>query len=78
MQENAPLNPEKEVAKLKLEMDKLEKNLGIKDMDRLPSCVFVVDQCKEHQSPGGPPTGIPIVGIVDTNCDRTVDFIIRQ
>ncbi|MGI6333409.1 MAG: 30S ribosomal protein S2 [Saccharofermentanales bacterium] len=81
MQENGTFEvlPKKEVAKLKLEMDKLEKNLGgIKDMDRLPSCVFVVDPRKEHIAVReARRLGIPIVGIVDTNCDPDeVDFII--
>ena len=81
MQENGTFEilPKKEVAKLKLEMDKLEKNLGgIKDMDRLPSCVFVVDPRKEHIAVReARRLGIPIVGIVDTNCDPDeIDFII--
>ena len=71
--------PKKEVAKLKLEMDKLEKNLGgIKDMTGLPGCMFVVDPKKEHIAVlEARKLGIPIVGIVDTNCDPDeVDYII--
>jgi small subunit ribosomal protein S2 len=71
--------PKKEVAKLKLEMDKLEKNLGgIKDMTGLPGCMFVVDPKKEHIAVlEARKLGIPIVGIVDTNCDPDeVDFVI--
>ncbi|MCK9252671.1 MAG: 30S ribosomal protein S2 [Eubacteriales bacterium] len=69
----------KEVAKLRLEMEKLEKNLGgIRDMSRLPSCVFVVDPRKEHIAVlEARRLNIPIVGIVDTNCDPDeVDYII--
>ncbi len=71
--------PKKEVAKLKLEMEKLEKNLGgIKTMGKLPSCVFVVDPRKEHIAVlEARRLGIPIVGIVDTNCDpEEVDYVI--
>ena len=71
--------PKKEVAKLRLEMEKLEKNLGgIKNMPRLPSCVFVVDPRKEHIAVlEARRLGIPIVGIVDTNCDpEEVDYVI--
>jgi len=71
--------PKKEVAKLKLEMEKLEKNLGgIKNMSRLPSCVFVVDPRKEHIAVlETRRLGIPLVGIVDTNCDpEEVDYVI--
>lgn len=71
--------PKKEVAKLRLEMEKLDKNLGgIQDMTRLPSCVFVVDPRKEHIAVlEARRLNIPIVGIVDTNCDPDeVDYII--
>lgn len=73
------LLPKKEVAKLRLEMEKLDKNLGgIQDMARLPSCVFVVDPRKEHIAVlEARRLNIPIVGIVDTNCDPDeVDYII--
>ncbi len=81
MQDNGTFDvlPKKEVAKLKLEMEKLEKNLGgIKNMPRLPSCLFVVDPRKEHIAVlEGRRLGIPIVGIVDTNCDpEEVDYVI--
>lgn len=61
----------KEVAKLKAERDKLEKNLGgIKDMTELPGLLFVVDPKKEHIAiKEARELNIPIVGIVDTNCD---------
>ena len=63
--------PKKEVAKLKAERDKLEKALGgIKDMPELPGLLFVVDPKKEHIAVKEARTlGIPVVGIVDTNCD---------
>ena len=81
MEENGTFDvlPKKEVAKLRLEMEKLEKNLGgIKNMPRLPSCVFVVDPRKEHIAVlEARRLGIPIVGIVDTNCDpEEVDYVI--
>lgn len=63
--------PKKEVAKLKAERDKLEKNLGgIKDMTELPGLLFVVDPKKEHIAiKEARALNIPVVGIVDTNCD---------
>ena len=63
--------PKKEVASLKAERDKLEKNLGgIKDMPGLPGALFVVDPKKEHIAVNeAKALGIPVVGIVDTNCD---------
>ncbi len=81
MQENGTFDvlPKKEVAKLKLEMEKLEKNLGgIKEMNGLPSCIFVVDPRKEHIAVmEARRLNIPIVGIVDTNCDpEEVDYVI--
>ena len=71
--------PKKEVAKLKLEMEKLQKNLGgIVGMQRQPACVFVVDPKKEHIAVlEARRLGIPIAGIVDSNCDPDeVDYII--
>lgn len=73
------LLPKKEVAKLKLEMEKLEKNLGgIKEMHKLPDCIFIVDPKKEHIAvQEAHRLGIPLVGIVDTNCDpEEVDYVI--
>ena len=63
--------PKKEVAALKAERDKLEKNLGgIKTMTTLPGVMFVVDPKKEHIAvKEAHLLGIPVVGIVDTNCD---------
>lgn len=71
------LLPKKEVAKLKAEKDKLEKNLGgIKDMPELPGAIFVVDPKKEHIAiKEARLLNIPIVGIVDTNCNpEDVDY----
>lgn len=81
MEENGTFDvlPKKEVAKLRLEQEKLDKNLGgIKTMSGLPSCVFVVDPRKEHIAVlEARRLNIPIVGIVDTNCDPDeVDYII--
>ena len=65
------LLPKKEVIKLKLERDKLEKNLGgIKDMTKLPGIIFVVDSKKEHICvKEAKALNIPTVGLIDTNCD---------
>ena len=65
------LLPKKEVAGLKKEMEKLEKALGgIKEMPDLPGVLFVVDPKKEHIAvKEARALNIPIVGIVDTNCD---------
>ena len=81
MEENGDFDllPKKEVVKLKYIQDKLEKNLGgIKEMKKLPSCMFVVDPRKEHIAvQEARCLGIPIVAIVDTNCDPDdVDYVI--
>ena len=72
--------PKKEVIKLKNEMEKLEKNLGgIKDMkDSNIGALFVVDPRKEKNAISEAKIlGIPVVAIVDTNCDPDeVDFVI--
>ncbi|MCL2822096.1 MAG: 30S ribosomal protein S2, partial [Firmicutes bacterium] len=73
------LLPKKEVLGLIKERDKLQNNLGgVKDMRRLPGVLFVVDPKKEHIAISEARTlGIPIVGMVDTNCDPDlVDVII--
>ncbi|MPN41294.1 30S ribosomal protein S2 [bioreactor metagenome] len=73
------LLPKKEVIKLMAERDKLEKNLsGIKDMKRLPGAIFVVDPRKEAIAvQEAHALGIPVVAIVDTNCDPDeVDYAI--
>ena len=69
----------KEVLRLTRERQKLEKNLGgIKDMTKLPGAVFVVDTKKEHIAVAeARKLGIPVVAVVDTNCDPDeVDFIV--
>ena len=71
--------PKKEVIKLKAEQEKLEKTLsGIKDMKKLPGAMFVVDPRKEHIAVmEARALGIPVVAIVDTNCDPDeVDYAI--
>ena len=71
--------PKKEVIKRKAEQEKLEKNLsGIKDMKKLPGAMFVVDPRKEHIAVmEARALGIPVVAIVDTNCDPDeVDYAI--
>ncbi len=73
------LLPKKEVIKLKAERDKLEQNLGgIKNMRNLPGALFVVDLKIEHIAvQEARALGIPIVGLVDTNCDPDlVDYVI--
>ncbi|GAA0235736.1 30S ribosomal protein S2 [Metaclostridioides mangenotii] len=73
MEENGTFDvlPKKEVIKLRAEKDKLEKFLGgIKDMPELPGAIFVVDPRKESIAiQEAHRLGIPVVGIVDTNCD---------
>lgn len=71
--------PKKEVAALVNEQEKLNRNLGgIIDMPGLPQVIYVVDPKKEHIAVAeARRLGIPIIGIVDTNCDPTeVDFVI--
>ena len=73
------LLPKKEVIKLCAEREKLEKNLGgIREMKKLPGALFVVDPRKEHIAVAEARIlGIPIVGIVDTNCDPDeIDYVI--
>ena len=73
------LLPKKEVAILKAERDKLEKTLGgIKDMREFPGVIFVVDPTKEHICVREAVSlNIPMVGLVDTNCDPTgIDYVI--
>ena len=71
--------PKKEVIQLKKEWEKLEKNLGgIKNMTRIPDCIFVVDPKKERICVQEAHTlGITLIGIGDTNCDpEELDYII--
>ena len=71
--------PKKEVIVLKKEMEKLEKNLGgIKEMEKLPGVLFVVDPKKERTAIlEAKKLNIPVVGLVDTNCNpEDVDYAI--
>ena len=73
------LLPKKEVIQLKLEIEKLEKFIGgIKHMSTLPAALFVVDPKKEKIAVAeARKLGIPVVAIVDTNCDPDeVDYVI--
>ncbi len=73
------LLPKKEVIKLNLEIEKLDKYLGgIKEMKKLPGALFVVDPRKEKIAVAeARKLGIPVVAIVDTNCDPDeVDYVI--
>ena len=73
------LLPKKEVMKLKKEMEKLEKNFGgIKEMKDRPGAMFVVDPRKEKIAIAeAKRLNIPVVAIVDTNCDpEEVDYVI--
>ena len=81
MQEDGTFDmlPKKEVMKHLGEMEKLEKYLGgVKDMKKLPGALFVVDPRKEHNAIAeARKLHIPIVAIVDTNCDLDeVDYVI--
>ena len=81
MQEDGTFDmlPKKEVVKLLHEMEKLEKYLGgVKEMKKLPGAMFVVDPRKEHNAISeARKLHIPIVAIVDTNCDPDeVDYVI--
>ena len=81
MQEDGTFDllPKKEVAGLLKEMNDLERNYGgIKTMDRLPDAVFIVDPRKEHIAVlEAKKLGIPVVALVDTNCDPDdADYII--
>lgn len=71
--------PKKEVIKLKLEMEKLNKNLGgIKNMEKLPSVIFLVDSKKELIcTKEARILGIPTIGLIDSNCNpEDVDHVI--
>ena len=81
MQEDGTFDvlPKKEVILLKKEMSKLEKNLGgIKDMKEIPGVMFVVDPKKERIAIlEARKLGIPVVGLIDTNCNpEDVDYAI--
>ena len=73
------LLPKKEALQVRRQIDKLRRNLeGIRNMHSLPSMIFVLDPRKERIAVAeGRKLGIPIVGLVDTNCDpEEVDFVI--
>jgi len=73
------LLPKKEVAKLEVERLRIEKNLsGVKEMGSLPGAVFVVDPRKESIAVAeARKLSIPVIAIVDTNCDPDeIDYII--
>ena len=81
MEENGTFEilPKKEVVLLRKEMDKLNKNLGgIKEMTALPDVMFVVDPKKEHIAIlEAKKLNIPVVGLIDTNCNpNDVDYVI--
>src|SRR5262249_24117545 len=71
--------PKKEVAALTHEQEKLQKNLGgIKEMQKLPGALFIIDPKKEHIAVHeATRLGIPIVALVDTNCDpEGIEYVI--
>ena len=71
--------PKKEVILLKKEMEKLERNLGgIKEMDKIPGVIFLVDPKKERIAVlEAKKLNIPVIGLVDTNCNpEEVDYAI--
>ena len=81
MEEDGTFNllPKKEVVKLKLEIEKLGRYLGgVKEMKKLPGALFVIDPRKEKNAIAeARKLGVPIVAIVDTNCDPDeVDYVI--
>ena len=81
MQEDGTFDvlPKKEVILLKKEMEKLERNLGgIKEMDKLPGVIFLVDPKKERIAIlEARKLDIPVIGLVDTNCNpEDVDYAI--
>ncbi len=81
MQEDGTFDllPKKEVAAKQKEIFDLEKNYGgIKTMDQLPAAIFIVDPKKEHNAVlEAKRLGIPVVAIVDTNCDPDdADYVI--
>jgi len=81
MQEDGTFDmlPKKEVAGLQKEMANLERNLGgIKAMEGLPAAIFIVDPRKEHNAVlEAKKLGIPVIAIVDTNCDPDdADYVI--
>lgn len=81
MQEDGTFDllPKKEVIKLRLEIQKLEKYLGgVKEMKKLPGALFIIDPRKEKNAISeAKKLGIPVVSVVDTNCDPDeIDYVI--
>ena len=81
MQEDGTFDvlPKKEVILLRKEMEKLERNLGgIKEMEEIPGVIFLVDPKKERIAVlEAKKLGIPVIGLVDTNCNpEEVDYAI--
>ena len=81
MRENGTFEmlPKKEAAKLELEIEKLEKFMGgITEMKKQPAAMFIVDPRKERIAVAeAKKLGIPIIAIVDTNCDPDeIDYVI--
>ena len=73
------LLPKKEVLQLEKKREKLEKNLGgVKDLKKVPACIFVIDTKREAIAVAeANKLGIPVVAIVDTNCDPDIiDYVI--
>jgi len=71
--------PKKEVVGLRKEYDKLNKNLcGIREMDKLPQAIIIVDSTKEYNAiHEANKLGIPVFGLIDTNCDPdNIDYVI--
>jgi len=71
--------PKKEVVELKKEYEKLNKNLcGIREMDKLPQAVVIVDSTKEYNAiREANRLGIPVFGLIDTNCDPdNIDYVL--
>ncbi len=71
--------PKKEVVGLKKEYEKLNKNLcGIREMTKLPEAVIIVDSTKEYNAiREARKLGIPVFGLIDTNCDPDdVDYVL--
>ena len=71
--------PKKEVVGLKKEYEKLNKNLcGIREMDKLPGAIIIVDSTKEYNAiREANKLGIPVFGLIDTNCDPdNIDYVL--
>ena len=71
--------PKKEVVGLKKKYEKLNKNLcGIREMDKLPQAIVIVDSTKEYNAiREANRLGIPVFGLIDTNCDPdNIDYVI--